>query len=92
MNWEQVDWKKLLISIAICQFTGILGGLFTYSATPSWYVSLTKPSFVPPNWSFSIVWPLLNLLMGIALYIIWKKGLHSSGIKTALSALLANYF
>ncbi|MEZ5333780.1 MAG: TspO/MBR family protein [Methanolobus sp.] len=85
MYLEQIAWKKLLISIGICQMAGVIGGLFTYSAIPSWYVGLAKPSLVPPNWTFSVVWPLLYLLMGIALYIIWQKGLESSEVKTAIS-------
>ena len=71
---------------------GILGGVFTYSAIPEWYVSLVKPSFVPPDWSFSVVWPLLYLLMGISLYMIWQKGLRSPGTKIAISVFAVQLF
>lgn len=79
-----IDWKKLLISIFLCQLTGVMGALFTTPAIPVWYASLNKPSFVPPSWAFSVVWPLLYLLMGIALYMIWNKGYDVQGKKLAL--------
>ena len=31
-----IDIKKLVISIAICQLAGIIGGLFTSPAIPDW--------------------------------------------------------
>jgi Tryptophan-rich sensory protein (mitochondrial benzodiazepine receptor homolog) len=92
VNWELIDWKKLIISIALCQLAGIVGGLFTYSSIPTWYASLAKPAFVPPGWLFSVVWPLLYLLMGIALYLIWIKGLQSSGITIAVKVFAVQLF
>ncbi|WMW22530.1 TspO/MBR family protein [Methanolobus mangrovi] len=92
MNWELIDWKKLIISIALCQLAGIVGGLFTYSSIPIWYASLVKPAFVPPSWLFSVVWPLLYLLMGSALYIIWNKGLQSSEITIAVKVFGVQLF
>ncbi|SFM19469.1 TspO/MBR family protein [Methanolobus profundi] len=84
MNFEHIDWKKLISSVVLCQLTGILGGIFTYNSISSWYVSLEKPAIVPPGWSFSVVWPILYLLMGISLYLIWQKGWRSPGIKVAM--------
>ncbi|WP_342305524.1 TspO/MBR family protein [Methanolobus sp. ZRKC5] len=84
MNWRQIDFKKLVISIALCQITGILGGIFTYNSISTWYASLVKPYFVPPGWLFSVVWPLLYLLMGIAFYIIWQKGWQIRKVRTAM--------
>ena len=65
-----VDWPKLIISIVICQAAGIIGSFFTRSVN-SWYKTLAKPSFNPPNWLFGPVWTLLFLLMGISLYLLW---------------------
>ena len=38
-----------------------------------WYPSLTKPSFTPPDWTFSIVWILLFLLMGVSAWLVWRR-------------------
>ncbi|MGL5151324.1 MAG: TspO/MBR family protein [Clostridium sp.] len=35
------------------------------------YEGLIKPNFAPPSWVFSIVWPILYILMGIASYRIY---------------------
>ncbi|MFH1442648.1 MAG: TspO/MBR family protein [Candidatus Micrarchaeota archaeon] len=67
------DWKKLVISIAVCQLAGILGSFFTIQNIPTWYATLNKPLFSPPNWLFGPVWTLLYLGMGVSLYFIWIK-------------------
>lgn len=74
---------KLIVSIAICELTGILGGLATASSVKSWYVGLNKPSLNPPGWLFGPVWTTLYLLMGISLYLVWNKA-GSMPIKAAL--------
>ena len=33
-----------------------------------WYVSLTKPSFTPPNWLFPVAWTTIYLLLAWAGY------------------------
>lgn len=64
---------KLIFSILICQLVGIGGAFFTSPAVSSaWYKSLEKPFFNPPSWVFSPVWITLYILMGIALYLVWK--------------------
>lgn len=68
-----INWKKLVISILIPQVVGGMGALFTTPKIQSWYFTLNKPFFSPPNWVFGPVWTLLFLMMGIALYIIWNK-------------------
>jgi translocator protein len=38
-----------------------------------WYDALRKPFFAVPGWLFSPAWAGIFLLMGIALYIVWRK-------------------
>jgi len=92
MTNSQLNWKHLLISILLCQFTGVIGALFTTPAIPAWYNTLVKPSFVPPNWTFSVVWMLLFLLMGIALYIVWEKGLEKAEVRKAMAVFVIQLF
>jgi len=82
------DVHKLVISIIVCEFAGIIGSIFTASAIPTWYVSLNKPPFTPPNWLFAPAWAILYALMGIAAFIIWRKGLDNKGVKAALITFL----
>ncbi|MBI2544988.1 MAG: tryptophan-rich sensory protein [Candidatus Aenigmarchaeota archaeon] len=72
----KLDWTKLVISIAVCEAAGLIGSIFTLSSIPTWYASLVKPSFSPPNWIFGHVWTILYALMGISLYLVWEKGFN----------------
>jgi tryptophan-rich sensory protein len=78
-----IDILKLVASIILCQLAGLLGSLFTTSAIPTWYVTLNKPSFTPPNWIFSPVWISLFILMGISLFFVWREQGHPK-LKIAL--------
>lgn len=71
---SRIDIKKLLVSLAIPQLAGFLGALFTTPAIPAWYAGLNKPWFVPPNWLFAPAWTTLFLLMGLAFYLVWDRG------------------
>lgn len=83
-----MNWTKLLASIAACQLAGFVGSLFTRPAIPSWYAQLQKPWFAPPNWLFAPMWISLYLLMAVAAYLVWHKGLGSKGVGTALAVFL----
>ena len=75
-----VKWLKLIISLAACMGAGLISGLFTKTGEGSWYASVKKPSFNPPNWLFGPVWTALYLAMGVSLYLLW--------INTAQTALI----
>ena len=75
---------KFIVAIGVCQLAGFVGSLFTTPSIPTWYASLQKPSFNPPNWIFSPVWTTLFVLMGISAFIVWNKGLDRKGVKAAL--------
>lgn len=70
------SFLKVLLSIAICELAGIIGAVFTVSAIPGWYATLTKPALNPPAWVFGPVWTTLYALMGISLFLIWWDHLY----------------
>jgi len=78
------DIFVLLVCIILCLAAGGLGSLFTTPAIPTWYETLQKPSFNPPNWLFAPVWTALFILMGISLFLIWQKHRKESKNKSAL--------
>lgn len=90
-----------LIFIAIAQAAGLIGTFFTFDAIPTWYASLNKPSFSPPNWVFGPVWTLLYTLMGIAAAMVWRertrlthaaRGMRWYWIQLALNAIWSPIF
>ncbi|MCX8052491.1 MAG: tryptophan-rich sensory protein [Armatimonadetes bacterium] len=74
----------LVLWIGVCLAAGFIGGLYTESSVSTWYVSLRKPDFNPPNWVFAPVWTTLYTLMGIAAWLVWRKGWKNTSVKTAL--------
>ena len=77
------DFWRLFFSIVICQLAGIIGSLFTTPAIPTWYRGLKKPSFTPPNAVFGPVWITLYLLMGVAVFLVWREGFSQAGVTAA---------
>ena len=62
-----------VVNIAIPLAVGATGAFFTASSVKTWYTTLNKPSFNPPNTIFAPVWTTLYIIMGISAYLIWQK-------------------
>ena len=80
------DIVKLIICCTVPLAIGFTGSFFTNSL--DWYQTLAKPVFTPPSWVFAPVWTVLYLLMGIAAFLVWRKGLASAAGKTAAAAFI----
>lgn len=80
----QGNMRKLIFSLAICQLAGIIGAIFNAASIRTWYLTITKPPFNPPNWIFGPVWITLFLLMGIALFLVWTSNSPGKTKQTAM--------
>ena len=87
---------KFIISLLIPLAVGGISGFFTTKAIPGWYAQLNKPWFNPPNWLFSPVWTSLYIMMGIALWLVWKSDapqiLKRRAIYLFAAQLVLNFF
>lgn len=85
---------ELVLFILFCEIAGVVGSLFTAPSIPEWYAGLRKPDIAPPNWVFAPVWTTLYALMGIALFVVWRKtfgkGLGRVGISIFMLQLALN--
>lgn len=81
-NYREIP--KLLISIIIVFLAGAVGTVSTLPQITSWYAALTKPSWTPPNWAFGPIWGTLYILMGIALFLVWREGLNRKNVRIAV--------
>ncbi|MBP9702897.1 tryptophan-rich sensory protein [Candidatus Woesebacteria bacterium] len=72
-NKPKDNYWFLLLFIVLAQSAGLLGSLFTFSAIPTWYATLDKPFFSPPNYLFGPVWTTLYTLMGISAYLVYRR-------------------
>lgn len=64
---------KITIAVIICLAIGYGSGLATQSSITTWYPTLNKPFFNPPNWLFAPVWTLLYVMMGVSAGLVWSK-------------------
>lgn len=64
---------KIAIWVVICLVVGYVSSMYTRSSITTWYPTLEKPFFNPPNWIFAPVWIMLYILMGVSAGLIWQK-------------------
>ena len=81
MSWANVI--KLIVSLVACEGAGGIGAIFTTPAISGWYAGLKKPGFTPPNSVFGPIWISLYLLMGVAVFLVWREGLYQGPNKIA---------
>ena len=69
---ETRSWSRLAIvtAPAIVLLGSASGWLSNSGYGNAWFAALQKPFFMPPGWVFGVVWPILYLLMGVALAMI----------------------
>lgn len=79
---------KFLIAVAVPVAVGGLSGWATSAGVVAWYPTLTKPSFNPPAWVFGPVWTVLYIMMGVAAFLVWRRGLGAEGVRLALGVFL----
>lgn len=81
---------KLIISILLSFLASAVGSLFTAGSVSTWYTTLVKPGFNPPNWVFGPVWTILYLMIGISLYLVWIKKLNKTAFIIFIIQLFLN--
>ena len=82
MDTNAVPWRPsrarqtawLLSLGAICFAAAGAGAAVTSISVRSWYQTLDKPSWTPPDWLFGPVWTALFSLMAIAAWLVWRRG------------------
>ena len=95
-------FSRVAIVVVICLVVGYVSGMVTRASITTWYPTLVKPSFNPPNWIFAPVWTSLYVMMGVAAGFIWNqtttqkaavtKALHIFAIQLVLNALWSYLF
>lgn len=64
---------KIVIALMICLMVGYSASVVTRPSVATWYPTLIKPIFNPPNWIFMPVWTLLYILMAVAAGLVWDS-------------------
>ena len=85
--------RPLLAFLIVTLLVGAAGTFFTEPAIPTWYATLAKPGFAPPNWLFAPVWTTLYVMMGVAAWRVWRlTGLTSPEMFLWFAQLALNFF
>lgn len=82
---------KAIAFVVAAELAGNIGTIFTVGAIPTWYATLIKPSFTPPNWVFGPVWTILFALMGVSAYIVYSSRADRKRVRTALYVFVAQF-
>ncbi len=83
-RWGLPPWSQALLFVLGCEAVGLLAGWITQTSVTTWYPTLAKPGFTPPNWLFAPVWTVLYAVMGIAAFLIWQTSSDQPAVRTAL--------
>lgn len=73
MRFEELP--RLLRSLLLPLAAGGIGSLATADSLRTWYPTLKKPDFTPPNRLFGPAWSTLYLLMGFAYFLVARRSL-----------------
>lgn len=61
--------KSLFCFLTITFSASLIGRLVTQASKEPWYSTLYKSDLTPPGWIFGVVWPILYVLMAVAVWI-----------------------
>lgn len=64
---------RILLVVTTCLIIGYFSGMSSRESITTWYPTLVKPIFNPPNWIFAPVWTMLYIMMGVAGGMVWSR-------------------
>ena len=70
---RRAGWRSLCIFLGITFSAATVGGAVTGPSILTWYASLAKPWFTPPDWVFGPVWTTLFTMMAVAAWRVWRE-------------------
>ena len=87
-NTTKFQFLPFAICLIIPLAIGAVGSLLTMESVKTWYPTINKPGFNPPDQVFGPVWSTLYILMGISSYLVWKRRKIGPSYNLAISVYL----
>ncbi|MCA9788160.1 MAG: tryptophan-rich sensory protein [Cyanobacteria bacterium HKST-UBA04] len=66
------QWWALAVFIALCALTELMAAGLTAMSVKTWFLTLNKPGFTPPNSAFPIAWTLVYATLAYIGWTLWK--------------------
>src|SRR3954452_16624582 len=79
-------WVGLIASLVLVGVVAGVGGLATATGVGSWYRTIEKPPWNPPDGVFGPVWTILYIAMAVAAWLVAREGIDRRPVRTALIA------
>jgi tryptophan-rich sensory protein len=73
MPGRAANWIALTAFLVACFAVATIGGVVTQASVDTWYPTLAKPAFTPPDWVFGPVWTVLYAMMALAAWLAWRR-------------------
>ncbi|KAJ3160850.1 hypothetical protein HDU86_008210 [Geranomyces michiganensis] len=81
--------RPLITAVCTPIFLGMSVGLTTRTSVKTWYPTLKKPSWTPPNWVFPVAWTSLYASMGYAAHLVANSPLRTANALPLYAGQLA---
>lgn len=66
-------WISFIVFIVLCFTVEIFGSFWTKETVSTWYPTLVKPSWTPPDWVFGPVWITLYIMIAVSGWLIYRS-------------------
>jgi benzodiazapine receptor len=83
---HEVHWSYLALSLVAVAVVAGVGGLATSTGVDSWYRTIDKPPWNPPDGVFGPVWTALYVAMAVAAWLVAREGVDLRAVRMALGA------
>lgn len=71
------DLVSLAVFLFLCFAAATTGAVFKPG---TWYDSLSKPSWTPPDWLFPVAWTVLYVMIAVSAWLVWRAAGLAGGL------------
>lgn len=70
---KSARYPALALFLVATFAAGAIGSSVTIESVRTWYPTIAKPAWNPPDWIFAPVWTTLYVVMATAAWRVWRK-------------------
>ena len=81
--------RMAMLAVGVVFVASAIGGAATGPNIPTWYATIQKPSFNPPNYVFGPVWTILYAMLAFSFWRILRLPAQTPGRSGAIALFVA---